>query len=658
MPHVHLAARSSISSRYHPSILVLAAAVAGQASAQTATPGATDLDAVVVTATASERTLDTAPASMSVVTREELAARPVYDLADALRGEPGIGLTGIGLDRRGVSVRGMDPSYTMTLLDGMRVNSSIGAIAHSDYDLGWMPAEAIERVEIVRGPMSSLYGSEALGGVINVISRSATDAWRGSLRANAGEPDAAGGARRQMAVYAGGPLVADTLGLSVFADRSRTDETPDPLLPGASRREARDAGSGSATLSWTPGEFHRIDLRWLGGREERVRHGLQSGSNPYIYQSRDEVDREQWALSHRGRWGWGESGLRLSRASLDKVNERAPGTPTGPQHLRDEIADGHLARTFGERHRVTVGGEWRRESLEDALVNDAGEDEATHRAVFVQDEITLADGWDLVLGDRYDRHRRFGGQHSPRAYLVHERGGWLFKGGAGRGFKAPTLKQLSPEYYASIAGLLELFGNPDLRPEVSTTYELAAQVRGDGWHAQATAFENRLRDLIEIVCVERCGQPGVMEIRTYRNVDRARLSGIELAGAVDLADTLALEANYTYLDARDQTADRKLEMRSHHGGAATLAWTPVDAFTGRLRAEYVGSQLEYPSRGPAIAVPADTLYALELSYRIGDALTLRGGVENIGDARQDSVDLQYPYPQLGRSYHVGLDLSF
>ncbi|WP_219339530.1 TonB-dependent receptor domain-containing protein [Luteimonas salinisoli] len=638
---------------------MLAAALAGHASAETsAAPGATDLDAVVVTATASERTLDTAPASMSVITREELAARPVYDLAEALRGEPGIGLSGIGLDRRGVSVRGMDPSYTVTLLDGMRVNSSIGAIAHSDYDLGWMPAAAIERVEIVRGPMSSLYGSDALGGVVNVISRSATDAWRGSLRANAGEPAADGGSRRQFAVYAGGPLVADTLGLSMVADRSRIDETPDPLVPGTSRREARDADSGSATLSWTPGEFHRVDLRWLGGREERVRHGLQSGSNPYIYESRDEVDREQWALSHRGRWGWGESGLRLSRASLDKINHRAPGNPTGPQHLRDEIADGHLARTFGERHRVTVGGEWRRESLEDVLVNTAGSDQTIHRAVFLQDEIALADGWELVLGDRYDRHQRFGGQHSPRAYLVHERDGWVFKGGAGRGFKAPTLKQLSPEYYASIAGLLELFGNPELRPEVSTTYELSAQYRGERWHAQATAFENRLRDLIEIVCVERCGQPGVMEIRTYRNVDRAHLAGIELAGAVDLTATLALEGNYTYLDARDEDADRKLEMRSHHSGAATLAWTPVDAFTARLRAEYIGSQLEYPSRGPAIEVPADTLYALDLSYRIGSALTLRGGVENIGDARQDSIDLQYPYPQRGRSYYLGFDLDF
>lgn len=622
------------------------------------TTAATDLDTVVVTATASERSLDTAPASISVIAREELKSRPIHDLADALQGEPGISLSGIGLGRRGVSVRGMDPSYTLTLLDGMRVNNSIGAIAHSDYDLGWMPAEAIERIEIVRGPMSSLYGSEALGGVVNVISRSATDEWRGSLNARAGEVDGEGGARRQFGLYAGAPLIPGTLGLSAFAERSTIDETPSAIEPDTSRMEGRDADSGSVTLTWTPNEFHRLDARWLGGREDRMRHGRQSGSAPYIYASSDEVDRDQWALSHRGRWSWGESGFRASRATIDKVNRREPGTPTGPQRLRDEIVDGHASKWFGDSHRVTVGGEWRREFLADTLVNRAGSQEAIHRAVFVQDEIRLADAWDLVIGDRYDRHQRFGGNHSPRAYLVHERGSWVFKGGAGRGFKAPTMKQMSPEYYATIAGLLELHGNPALRPEVGTTFELAAQYRGSGWHVQATAFENRLRDLIQIVCIDRCSQPGVMSIKTYENVDRALISGVELAGDVTLPGDLLLSANYTYLDARDLGADQKLEQRPHHGGGASLAWTPAEPFTGRLRADYIGSQVEYPSRGPTLDLPASMIYSLDLDYRVSDALTLRAGVHNITDARQDSIDLEYPYPQVGRGYHVGLGMSF
>lgn len=642
----------------HLAVAPLVLAAATLATPACAAPAsATDLDAVVVTATASEHSADTAPASISVITREQLALEPVHDLADALRGEPGIGLSGVGLARRGISVRGMDPGYTMTLLDGMRINNSGDSIAHSDYDLGWMPVEAIERIEVVRGPMSSLYGSEALGGVVNVISRTATDRWLGSLRGSIGLTDADSVRRRQLGFYAGGPLVADTLGLSVFAEHARIDETPSALVAGTSRLEARDSDSGSATLSWTPDELQRIDLRWLGGREQRVRHALQGGARPYLYESRDEVDRAQWALSHRGDWGWGESRLRASRSSIDKVNRRAPGVPTGPQHLRDEVVDGHVARRFG-RHRITVGGEWRRESLADVLVNDDGRDEVVHRAVFVQDEFALADGWELVVGNRYDRHQRFGEQHSPRVYLVHERGDWVFKGGAGRGFRAPTLKQSSPDYHASIAGLLELYGNPQLRPEIGTTYEFSGLYRGSGWRLQAAAFENRLRDLIQIVCLQRCNEPGVMAVKTYRNIDRAHVAGFELAGSVDLPGALALDANYTYVDARDRSADRKLEQRPHHSGAATLSWTPADAFTGRLRAEYIGSQLDYPSRGPAIDVPADTLYSLDLIYRLSDTLTVRGGIENITDARQDTRELEYPYPQLGRSYHLGLSLGF
>lgn len=118
---------------------------------------------------------------MTVVTGEELRERPVRDLASAIEGTPGVQLTGIGLGRRGISIRGMQPDHSLVLVDDMRVSNSASAVAHSDYELGWVPAEAIERIEVVRGPMSSLYGSEALGGVVNIITRRATDEWRGSF---------------------------------------------------------------------------------------------------------------------------------------------------------------------------------------------------------------------------------------------------------------------------------------------------------------------------------------------------------------------------------------------------------------------------------------------------------------------------------------------
>lgn len=128
-------------------------------------------DTMVVTASATEQNLKDAPASISVITREDLQRKPVQNLKDVLRDVPGVQLTSEGDNRKGVSIRGLDSSYTLILIDGKRVNSRNAVFRHNDFDLNWVPVDAIERIEVVRGPMSSLYGSDALGGVVNIITK-------------------------------------------------------------------------------------------------------------------------------------------------------------------------------------------------------------------------------------------------------------------------------------------------------------------------------------------------------------------------------------------------------------------------------------------------------------------------------------------------------
>lgn len=141
-------------------------------------------DVMVVTASATEQNLKDAPASISVITREDLAKKPIQNLKDILQEVPGVQLTNEGDNRKGVSIRGLDSSYTLILVDGKRVSSRTAVFRHNDYDLSWVPAEAIERIEVVRGPMSSLYGSDALGGVVNIITRKVGKEWHGSLSAD------------------------------------------------------------------------------------------------------------------------------------------------------------------------------------------------------------------------------------------------------------------------------------------------------------------------------------------------------------------------------------------------------------------------------------------------------------------------------------------
>ncbi|SER51296.1 TonB-dependent receptor domain-containing protein [Halopseudomonas bauzanensis] len=640
----------------HLLLLPLAAMLPISAAADVLT-----LQSRVVTATSTERSLQDAPATITVISREELASRPVQDLEDALRGAPGLQFTGIGLGRRGVSIRGMGAEQTLILVNGQRINTAASAIAHADFDLGWVPVEAIERIEVVRGPMSALYGSEALGGVVNVITRTATDHWRGSLAVNGGVPDhGQGGQTHQLGVYAGGPLIENVLGLSFTGESRKRQATTDRDDPALSELEGRESQSGRVTLHWTPDAAQQVDLMLASGREDRWRNtSSPAGPNSRVeYESQDDIERDQWSLSHTGNWSWGKTTVRAYGNTLNRgSSDSRPTSSKSWQKMSDDIADATVSLPLAGNHLLSLGGEWRRERLEDDSLA-SGKGKATHRAVFLQDEIQLHEDWSLLLGSRFDQHEEYGWQKSPRAYLVYSHSDSLtIKGGGGRGFKAPTLKQLSPGYSAiGGGGQFTIRGNPDLSPELNTTYELAADYVGDGWSASAGIFQNNLKGLIQTVCVADCGIRG-RELRNYENVDRARIRGIELGTELDLPLNLHWGINYTYLDAIDRSADQRLAGRSRHLANTHLKWSPTPGFDAQLRGEYVGSQLGY-SRNVAYGLPAYSLWHLELSQQLTPDLTLRGGIENLSDERLADDNVLFNYPEPGRTYHVGLSMSF
>lgn len=620
---------------------------------------AVELPPVVVSATSTERALRDVPATVSVVTRADLESRPVEDLSDALRGLPGVQVGSIGLNRRGISIRGMPAEHTLILMDGKRVNAAGSAIAHADYDLSWVPSEAIERIEVVRGPMSALYGSEALGGVVNVITRRATDVWKGSLTALGGLQEGTGGDIYQGGFYAGGPLIPGRLGLSLYGEARGREQTPafaDPLLTDLERRKSQ---SGSATLTWTPDDAQRIDVTYGHARDDRAYKLRAGGPSPYVYETTDKTVRQHYAISHHGDWEWGSTTLRAYRSTLERDNARSRGVPTGPQKLTDDIVDGHVTIPVLGWNRITAGGEWRREQLEDGTVNRSGTDEAHHQALFLQDEITFSREWSLLLGGRLDHHEEFGWHTSPRAYLVYQPTDALtVKGGVGLGFKAPTLKQLSPEYEASAAaGRFTIVGNPDLKPEINTTYEIGAEYAVRNWSVRATIFQNDLEDLIQTRCILSCGVAGA-ERRTYENVDEARIRGVEIGGGIDLPWNLRFDANYTFLDTENRTTGQELTERPRHAANASLRWSPTDRFTAGVRAEYTGRQVLYPTATSVERLPAYTIWSIDLSQRLTDSVILRGGIRNLADVRLAEKSSSFTYAEAGRLYWLGLNYSF
>jgi outer membrane receptor for ferrienterochelin and colicins len=612
---------------------------------------------VVVTATRTERQIADAPATMSVVTGTELRRRPVQDLAEALENEPGIVINGVGMTRRGISIRGMSNEHLLTLVDGRRINDAAANMAHVDFDLGWVPSIAIDRIEVVRGPLSALYGSEALAGVVNVITRRPTDRFEVSALSLVGMRDGKGGDTAQLSALVGGPIT-DTLGVVAWGGFQQRDRTQSPTDPLQSELEAREALSGSVIAWWEPVEGQRIEIGQAAIDDDRTRDTVTTGGRPIYYEYQDHITRAQTHGSYTGSWNWGEVQARVYRSVLERTNERDQDqAPTQPTKATDTVADARVTLNVLANNRLTLGAEHRHETLRDATVNAAGEASVNHDALFVQDEWDIRDGVSLTVGSRFDHHPNYGWQTSPRAYLIVEPiEGLRLRGGVGEAFKAPSLKQLSLGYITVAAGgRFIITGNPELEPETNTAYELGASYYGRDWNLNVTLFQNDLDGLVQTLCVEFCGIRG-RERRTYVNVDEARIRGVEVSGQVTPVRTISLSASYTYADPRDRSADRELAERPNHSATVKVAWQPLETTEFNVRGRYIGKQTIYQTEVP-VRLDDYNLWSVDASHDLSDRVTLKAGVDNVFKKRLAETSALYSFAEPGRVFFVGLGVN-
>ncbi|WP_306152207.1 TonB-dependent receptor domain-containing protein [Roseovarius sp. MMSF_3281] len=644
---------SSLASLFLTSAIVVVPA--GLAHAQDEIPYT--LDPIILSVTGSPQSLREAPGSVSVVSGEDLRNRPVTDLADAVEGEPGVQVTGVGLGRQGISIRGMLPEQTLILVDGQRITNSASAVAHSDYELGWVPPEAIERIEIVRGPMSSLYGSDALGGVANIVTRAPAEEWRGSLSAlGAFSPGEAGGDSRSFSAYASGPVLPGVLGLSLWVQDRQQDALASNFTPGATEANDVESQMAGGTLTWTPDDRQTVRFSF-GAGEDRRWMDVANARAPGAYRSTDRIRRNRLSLSHEGDWDWGSTSVNLYRTELDRRNWRSDGVaPSGPHNLIDTVLTGRTRFSVGAAHHLTMGAELREEELEDPTVNAAGQDSKLHFATYLQDEITLGEGWSMILDARADHHEDFGWHVSPRAHLRYEASDALsLRVGVGTGFKAPTMKQLSPGY-AAIAGggRFTIVGNPNLKPEENVSFEAGLSYRRDDWGVDAAIFHNEVENLIQAVCVTNCtGAPGATW--SYLNVDKARLQGLEIAGDTRISDTVSVNANYTYLDAIDRTTGAKLTGRSEHMAGVGIDWQFTSNTSASLDVHYVGAQ---PTSSGSGRQPAYTMVSVGGQHQFGNGVTALFGVENLTDKRLANDNTDYAFADPGRRAYFGIRKAF
>ncbi|AWP31922.1 catecholate siderophore receptor CirA [Pantoea vagans] len=620
-------------------------------------------DQMVVTASSVEQNLKDAPASISVITREDLQRKPVQNLKEVLKDVPGVQLTNESDNRQGVSIRGLGSSYTLILVDGKRVNSRNAVFRHNDFDLSWIPAESIERIEVVRGPMSSLYGSDALGGVVNIITRKVGTQWHGTLSADTTVQEHRDrGDSGNGNFFASGPLVDDLLGVKVYGalgKRNKDQASSASGSTGQPRIEGYTSRNANVEFSLTPDKDQDITFGYGMDRQDRDSDTLD----------KNRIERENYSLGHAGRWGVANTELRFYGEKIENKNAE---TITS----KNNSLDGKVVIPLGDYTQfLTFGGEYRNDKLEDAVnMKNGGSVQANQYALFLEDEWHIFENLTLTGGVRMDDHENYGVNWSPRAYLVYNATDTVtVKGGWASAFKAPSLLQLSPDWLSgSCRGSCNVVGNKDLKAETSESMEFGLYYAGQrGWledvTASATVFQNDIDDMITVIRTanrslapsypnfagfDASGNP----IFRYYNVNKARIRGLETELGLPVADKLNVRLNYTYNDARDlsNSGNKPLSELPFHTTNATLDWKPLEGWSFYLSANYKGKSRTVTDGN---ATPGGyTTWNTGGSYQVNKAVKIRAGVLNLTDKDLNRDD--YSYNEDGRRYFAAVDYSF
>ena len=649
------------------------------------------LDTVVVTAGGFEQMIKDAPASITVITREELEKKPFNNLGDAVADVEGVsvergGKTG-GLN---ISIRGMGSDYTLILVDGKRVNrNSSGARPNGfgDVDTGFIPPlSAIERIEVVRGPMSTLYGSDAMGGVINIITRKVAKEWGGSITADGTvQLNDTFGNNYGSSFYLSGPIKEDLLGVSIYGRYDR-DLAAHEEFAGSYDSTTKTFGTSNVSGNgYTGTKMHNVGVKFALSPNQNhdvifdVEQGIQrydnstgqlgtlnSSASPGRnqtsggYEGEQRYDRTRYGLTHLGRYGSLNSDSSIVYETTETKGRTNPisnpkrstdGTPRKINYDNLVLDSKWNWSLLDDTHNLTFGGQWREQKFQDGLVAGRVDTQQWQWALFLEDEWRIVENFALTVGARYDRNQQFGGNFSPRAYGVWNLSpNWTLKGGVARGYKAPDVQTVT-EGVVGVRrqGADPIIGNTSLTPEKSTSTELGVYFDDlQGSKANITFFNTRFEDKLEAPATANCGaapKTGVnciyvgpdwassRNIYKWQNINKATLRGFELGGSLPIVDGLTLGANYTLTDSSQDSGDnigQPLSSEARHRLNMRLDWKIDGRASAWLKAEYrakqyqgLNNQKQHEFYNPY------WLFGVGGSYQVNKNVSLNASVENL-----------------------------
>lgn len=611
----------------------------------------TELPETIVTATRIPTPAERVPAAVTVITRADIEERGYQTLAEALRAVPGMRLVqtgGVG-QQASAFLRGANSNHVLVLLDGVPINDP--SEPNGAFNFGNDLLFDIERIEVVRGPASSLYGSGAIGGVINLVTHRAAPG-----RALQAYGEAAGGTERTARGGLGlvGQVSAVDYLFSANGLQTRGfDVTPTRLAGDTGERDGLRAAAGTARIGMQIDAATRVEalLRW---QENRVEFDRDPSGNPNHDDPNLEADNRRWYGQLRGETalfdGAWTTGLRAAVTQDRRIFTNRPDA-VSQTNTRDTYQGERLTLDWGNRLRLPSAGPLTDSALafgatffEDSVESGFGAgafrtltDARTRSgALHAGWQARLLERLDLAVGLRRDEAEDFDGFTSWRAgavYALPELASRL-RVAAGTAFRAPTL-------YQRFGRSTTFTGNPNLEPEDSFSWEIGVETdiaglgRPDLATVSATWFESRINNLITFN----------RTFSTLENIQKAEIEGAELGVTLRPASWLDLHGTWTITDAVNADTGRRLARRPEDAWSfsARIAPIPRLVIVPELAAASSQVDLVYPSAGqPGFGStglsPGGRVWNLTVTYAATEQVSLFVEARNIGDSKYEPAN--------------------
>lgn len=629
----------------------------------------------VVTATKTALEKKEVPQSVEVISQEEIKNSGAFNVRDALRFATNIDVQEVGMTGNVVMVRGMESKHTLILIDGRRMAAENTGSTMNAYELSRVNLADVERIEIIRGNGSALYGSDAMGGVINIITKKANKE-HASIGVHTGTKDAgtdfyySSGKQGKVSVKASGGIEKVRQETSGYYSVKNSYYTDGTNMYGPRRflnlgfDYAFDDNRGLA-----------LDLNFM---REQFTSKSNAGSDTGVYNY--DNNRSDYALTYYGKDDKNDYNLRMYYNTLKKnnvTNENSAITDFDNTSYDTFVIEGKNSMKLDDKNTMTYGAEWTTTEMRGTrfggggdnkysetfagITKDGSEKSVDTYAAYLQDEIKVTDKWLIIPAVRFDHHSSFGSHTSPKVGTTYSfSDNSRIKVNYGKSFRAPTVYELYSTMDKRMGMMnVQVFGNPDLKPEKATNFDIGLEAEQGKWSGKVGYFHNKIDNLIDSDMYYMGYVPGVgMTVKSkYYNVGEAEINGAEAELEYSFDNNWNVKATYNYIDAKDKTENTRLNGRARQNGIVQLSYTDNAElpFTATLWSKWYVDYLYRVSNNENIYT--FNTFNFVADKQITKNLHVYAGVDNIFD-KTLPYDDNHSYTIDGRTWRIGAEMTF